>query len=135
MDWAVVTVPRSPFGGTLCEDRAAADLRGIGLKSYVPKLLRTVVRRGKGKVEHIEPLFARYLFAELDDRWPKILRTPHVSGLLMSGEQPAHVPDEVIAELKQREGPNGLIPVATAKRPTAAGDHLGGRCAVSAHRR
>jgi Transcription termination factor nusG len=78
----------------------------------------------------IRPLFPRYLFVVLTDRWPELESLPGVSHLLRDGDKPAAlrvlIPgrkrrdrpptptrvisgDEVIARIKSMAGPDGII--------------------------
>jgi hypothetical protein len=78
----------------------------------------------------VRPLFPRYLFVELTDRWPELESLPGVSHLLRDGDKPAAlrvlIPgrkrrdrpptptrvisgDEVIARIKSMAGPDGII--------------------------
>ena len=115
MQWTVATVGTSAFGLTTNEHRAIADLTALGFASYAPRTIETVTKRGIRR-QKISPLFPGYLFAELTPRWPDLLTAYHVRGLLMAGESPACVAQEVIDELHQRERPDGLIPCAGARR-------------------
>lgn len=75
----------------------------------------------------VRPLFGPYLFVLLTEQWGGISTLPGVAGLLMDGEHPARLHmsvvkrrrgqiahktldgDQVIARLRQQEGPDGVI--------------------------
>ena len=44
-----------------------------------------------------------YLFTRIELQWRGLRLCPGVIELVMSGEEPSHVPDEVIAEIQARE--------------------------------
>ena len=49
------------------------------------------------------PLFTGYLFVTIETHWHGAHYCPGVRRLVMNGERPARVPDQVIAELMARE--------------------------------
>lgn len=51
----------------------------------------------------ISPLFPGYLFVAIADRWYPVIWTQGVIRLLMSGDQPAKLPEKVMNELRKRE--------------------------------
>ena len=68
-----------------------------GFQTYVPRIRaprRTSVA-----------LFPSYAFVLIDLQWHAVRWSPGVLKLIMAGEQPARVPDQVIEELRSREGP------------------------------
>src|SRR5215510_12156007 len=70
------------------------------LETYLPRIrIRNRIR----------PLFAGYLFVRLPPRclW-FVLWTPHVIRLLMSGDQPAQLSEEIVSQIRKREH-NGLV--------------------------
>src|SRR5215475_4545003 len=88
MTWAVVQ----------CEAQREHVVRlllsRLGLQSYLPRIK---VR------QRITPLFPGYLFTALGRQFYPVLRTPHVIRLLMAGNEPARLDDEIVAELRRRE--------------------------------
>jgi transcriptional antiterminator RfaH len=57
----------------------------------------------------IVPLFPSYLFVSLHERrWYPVMWTPHVTRLLMSGDRPAQLPEDVVNQIRKREH-NGLV--------------------------
>jgi transcriptional antiterminator RfaH len=89
----------------MAEQRAAANLRRQGFATYLPLYRRR--RSHARRVELVErPLFARYLFVQLDlriDRWRTILGTFGVSGLVRIGDTPLPVPTRVVEALQRGE--------------------------------
>ena len=73
---------------------------------YLPRY--TKMRRHARKIEAVaRPLFPRYLFVALDlarDRWRSIQSTFGVVGLVMSGEQPAPLPTDVVESNPRARG-------------------------------
>lgn len=55
-----------------------------GIETYLP-----LVRERIGTKLHLRPLFGCYLFVRMGPRWRKLLSTPGVAGVLMSGDEPA----------------------------------------------
>jgi transcriptional antiterminator RfaH len=87
----------------------------LGYVTYVPRILvKRPLRYGR-TMEVIEPLFVNYLFVEIQMQWHAVQRCCGVSSILFDGAGPAHVPEQVIAELKGREGNDGLIRLAPAR--------------------
>lgn len=92
------------------EARAAQNLEQQGYTVFLPWCEIARIRRGK-LAHRIEPLFARYLFIELDDvtsNWYPIRSTRGVHALVRFGvnADPVSVPDHLIAELKTLEQKN-----------------------------
>jgi transcriptional antiterminator RfaH len=93
------------------ESRAAAHLLRQGYDVYLPRYLKR--RRHARRVENVSaPLFPRYLFVGFDvmaARWRSIQSTQGVSSLVCNSNEPAVLPESVVAELRRREDGNGLI--------------------------
>lgn len=91
------------------ETKALFHLKRQGFDVYLPIYKKT--RRHARKVDVIaKPLFPRYLFVSLDlsiDRWWSIKSTVGVSHLICLGDEPAPLPDGMIAALRSREGADG----------------------------
>src|SRR5262252_5307625 len=94
MNWAVIQTEAQR------EHAVRLLLMRAGFETYLP---RTRVRN------RITPLFAGYLFVRLPPRclW-FVLWTPHVIRLLMSGDQPAQISEEIVNQIRKREH-NGLV--------------------------
>src|SRR5215471_14517515 len=78
-----------------------------GYKIYQP-LLREPRRSHGRKIIATPPLFPGYLFVWVVQGWWDARWSAGVRRLVMDGEQPARVPDAVIAEIKSRER-NGFV--------------------------
>jgi transcriptional antiterminator RfaH len=103
--WYVVhTQPQS-------EGRAEFNLRRQGFATYLPRYQRT--RRHGRKTETVaRPLFPRYLFVGFDiarDRWRAVQSTFGVMHLVFAGDEPAPISDDIIEEIRSREGENGYV--------------------------
>ena len=95
--WYVVhTKPRQ-------EARALENLQNQGFNCFLPTM--QVQKLRNQKVQTLtEPMFSRYLFIQLHDQtqnWGPIRSTLGVSKLVSFGPQPAKVPPEFIAFLKE----------------------------------
>ena len=92
--WAVVQCE------TQREHAVRLLLMRAGYETYLPRI------RARNR---ITPLFAGYLFVRLTRwRWYFVMWTPHVIRLLMSGDQPAQLPEEIVTQIRKREH-NGLV--------------------------
>ena len=93
------------------EAKVVAHLARQSFDSYLPRYLKR--RRHARRIENVmAPLFPRYLFVKVDmatQRWRAIHSTVGVSHLVCRGDEPAPVPESVIAALKAREGAEGVI--------------------------
>jgi transcriptional antiterminator RfaH len=99
--WSVVQT------GEHQEASAARRLRKLGFEVYLPRLIemRKDYRKHRGKRRVLVPLFAEYLFVKVNvlmRRWGDILHTIGVEGVLLAGEVPAQLPDELIEILARR---------------------------------
>jgi hypothetical protein len=83
----------------LAQERVALHfLRLAGFEVYLPRLREQRILRGR-RVEVTPPLFPSYCFVAIELQWHAAHRAPGTNGLVMNGGGPAHVPDNVIAEL------------------------------------
>src|SRR5271168_3719729 len=93
------------------EAKATGHLRRQGFETYLPRYLKR--RRHARKVETVAaPLFPRYVFVAVDlaaQRWRSIYSTVGVARLVCNGDDPAAVPDAVVAALRGREDAGGFI--------------------------
>jgi transcriptional antiterminator RfaH len=93
------------------EAKAVAHLHRQGFDVYWPRYLKR--RRHARKIETVAaPLFPRYVFVAVDlaaQRWRSICSTVGVARLVCNGEDPAAVPDGVVAALRGREDVSGFI--------------------------
>ncbi len=101
MDWFVVhTKPRQ-------EARAQLNLERQGFTCFLPTFAKEKLTKQALEVVK-EPLFARYLFIELDTQisgksWSPIRSTLGVSKLVSFGTEPARVDPELIHILRDQE--------------------------------
>jgi len=78
-----------------------------GFETYCPRLREQRRRHGR-KIITTPLLFPGYLFVWVVRGWWDARWSAGVGRLIMDGEQPARVPDAVIAEIKSRER-GGLV--------------------------
>jgi transcriptional antiterminator RfaH len=101
--------------------RAELNLRNQHFTTYLPRWRVEKLRNGS-RVECVEPLFPNYLFISLsrhDENWHKVRSTRGVARLLRFGDDPASVPEAVVAEIRCRAGGNA------PQRPVlSAGDRV-----------
>lgn len=115
MTWVVArTQPRR-------ERWAAENITRQGACPYMPRYSELAPSPTiSGRLIRKElPLFPSYIFVKLmDGRWRFLLGTFGLMGLIMGTDGPTRVPEHVIAELRKREGPDGMIrlPPAPVKR-------------------
>jgi transcriptional antiterminator RfaH len=107
------------------EATAARNLVRQDYDVYLPRYLKR--RLHARKIDLVaRPLFPRYMFVTIDmatQRWRSIQSTFGVSRLVCNGEDPAAVPDGVVAALMAREDSNGFVKVDI--KPTfAPGDKV-----------
>jgi transcriptional antiterminator RfaH len=107
------------------ENKASIHLGRQGFETYLPRYLKK--RRHARRVEIVRAaLFPCYLFVAIDrqtQRWRCISSTVGVSNLVCNGDEPAPVPDTVIAALREREDENGLVRLPARPR-FAQGDKV-----------
>jgi transcriptional antiterminator RfaH len=87
-----------------CENLAVANLERQGYTCYFPRILQQ-----NGKVNLIRPLFPRYLFVAITERWYSIRGTRGVSYILLGDNGPATIPPAVIESIKSKENEQGFI--------------------------
>ena len=86
--WSVVQVESQ------CEHVVRLLLMRSNFETYLPRIKFR---------SRISLLFPTYIFIRLAERWYPILWTPHVVRLLMSGDQPAKLPEDVVTQIRKRE--------------------------------
>jgi transcriptional antiterminator RfaH len=87
------------------ETKALEHLSRQGYCAYLPRY-RTLVKHARRRQVVLRPLFPRYLFAGIDYpsmRWRPILSTLGVADVVRAGDEPAPVPSEVVAAIRERE--------------------------------
>lgn len=97
------------------EQVARANLVRQGYEIYLP-LMRELRRRQGRRCTVVSPMFPRYLFVHLDqrtDNWGPIRSTHGVVSIVRFGHEPARVPAELIAFLREREDIQGIQTVST----------------------
>jgi hypothetical protein len=98
------------------EQTARRFLELGGFSVYIP----VVRERDRRRVVRFRPLFPAYCFISFrDGRWWDARWTVGVAALIMAGDGPAQLGDQVIDELKSRER-NGAVepsPGETSSRP------------------
>ena len=103
--WYVVhTQPRT-------EIQVVNHLERQGYQVFCPRYCRTV-RHARRAKSVLAPLFPNYVFVRLDvsrDHWRSINGTRGVVRLLMQGETPQPVPNDVINGLRARTRANGTF--------------------------
>lgn len=94
-----------------CELKAALNLQRQGFKVYLPRYLK--LRRHARKLEVVaRPLFPRYIFVAIDiaiHRWRSIQSTFGVARLVTNGDDPAMVPEGVVAAIMAQEDEKGFV--------------------------
>jgi transcription antitermination factor NusG len=97
--WFVVAcAPRREFA-------VERDIMDLGYETYIPRMTRRVVYRGR-RVLRVEPLLSGYLFVQFDPligAWGDIEVCDDVWGLLKHGHSPAAVRAGELNRLKQAE--------------------------------
>lgn len=90
-----------------------------GYQTYFPRLRERRISHGR-KIEIRPALFPGYAFVLIQLQWHAARWAPGTLGLIMNGAGPAHVPDNVIDEIRRREV-DGLVELAPppALRPGA----------------
>jgi transcriptional antiterminator RfaH len=103
--YAIHTNPRE-------EDRAHSNLSAWGVETYCPKLKRVRTLNFTGcTVQVIDHMFPRYIFARFNAEamLHKVRFTRGVRNVVMIGDVPARVEDDIIDILRSRMSPDGLI--------------------------
>jgi transcription antitermination factor NusG len=95
--------------GQLDGRRERLALHGLGLAGYEVYVPRVRAPR------RVEALFPSYVFISITLQWHAARWCPGMWRIIMAGDEPAHVPDAVIAELHARER-DGLIILPSARR-------------------
>lgn len=86
------------------EDMVAERIERCGYRTLTPRARFRV----NGKLR-IAAVFPGYLFTEIESRWYDIRWCVGVLRIIMSGEQPAHLPESEVEKIMQQTGRNGLI--------------------------
>jgi transcriptional antiterminator RfaH len=105
------------------ETVAQANLERQGYESYLPRLVRSVLR-GQQRRERSVPLFPRYLFLRLREGSQPlgpVRSSVGVSGVVRFGPDYAIVPDEAICQLQARADPLTGLHRLTPAKPLVSG--------------
>ena len=92
------------------ETKALEHLLRQGYSAYLPRY-RTQISHARRRQTVLRPLFPRYLFAGIDRasmRWRPILSTIGVVDVVRAGTEPAPVPSEIVATIREREDAGGF---------------------------
>jgi transcriptional antiterminator RfaH len=86
------------------KERSLRDRFGASLPEVFLPLIRATVRRWQRPAKVLGPLFPCYLFArfDLEAAYSRIRYASGVCDLVRAGDQPRIVPEEIVAQLKQR---------------------------------
>ena len=93
------------------EPRAEFQLNRQGFQTFMPKHQKTI-RHARKLRTVMTPLFPRYLFVSLDlgrDQWRSVNGTFGVSNLVMQGERPAALSDELVETFKSATDESGFV--------------------------
>ena len=109
MTWAVVQ----------CESQREHAVRLLLMRrryeTYFPRI------RDRSR---IQPLFPGYLFVHLTgQQFYSVMWTPHVIRLLMAGDQPAQLPEDVVDRLRKRER-DGFVKLPLVSRALKRGQKV-----------
>ena len=81
-----------------CESQREHIVRVLLMRARYETYIPRIKHRSR-----ISPLFPSYLFVRSTDRWYPVRWTDHVVRVLMSGDQPAQLPEAVITSIRKRE--------------------------------
>ncbi len=108
MRWYVVQTQ------TRAEKRALWHLENQGFRCFLPRF-RKLTRHARRSRSVLEPLFPRYLFAQLDlnaTTWRSINGTRGVVALLANGPKPVPVPEGLVETLISDSDEAGITPLS-----------------------
>jgi len=94
-------------------------------------IVRVLLMRAKyetyiPRIKHrsrIAPLFPSYMFVRTAERWYPVMWTAGVVRLLMSGDQPAQLPEKVMHEIRKREI-GGFVKLPSPTNRLRKGQHV-----------
>jgi transcriptional antiterminator RfaH len=87
--WAIIQTE------TQREHTARLMLMRQGFETYMPRI--------RVKADRIALLFPTYIFCRIVDRWYSARWTIGVTRMLMDGDQPARISEQILEEIRQRE--------------------------------
>ena len=100
---------------TRAEERALWHLENQGFRCFLPRF-RKLTRHARRSRSVLEPLFPRYLFAQIDlnvAAWRSINGTRGVVSLLANGPEPVPVPEGLVESLIADSDEAGITPLST----------------------
>ncbi len=100
------------------ERLATQNIRNQGFELYLPMYRE----KSSKNIELARPLFPRYIFVKVLQKWSSLTGTYGVSGLLMEGSAPKKVPDRVLTALQNREDSEGFVVIEN--KGIKAGDEV-----------
>lgn len=118
-----------------CDKKAALNIVDQGFLIYTPRYLE--IRSNGKEVERL--LFPSYIFVEIKDRWRTLSSTRGVSRIVTFNGKPSQVPEQIITQLRSREGPDGFYhfpqdpPFKPGERLRSTGGLLKGHFCVFQH--
>lgn len=83
----------------------------------------TYMPRFKSKAGKILLLFPSYMFVRITARWYPVALTPGVTRVLMAGDQPARLGEEIVSTIRKREV-GGLVKLPSNGRRLFKGDKV-----------
>lgn len=83
----------------------------------------TYMPRFKSKAGKILLLFPSYIFVRITTRWYPVAWTPGVTRILMTGDQPARLPEQIVDAIRKREV-GGLVRLPNNGRGLRKGDQV-----------
>jgi transcription antitermination factor NusG len=104
--WSVVQT-------TTGHEMVVADrIERVGYETFIPKAKFNINER-----ERITPIFQGYMFTLIESGWYHVKWTQGVLRIIMSGDQPAAVPDEELRRLLDMTDDDGLVRLPKAPEP------------------
>jgi transcriptional antiterminator RfaH len=94
------------------EEMVAERIERVGYQTLTPRARFRINDKLR-----IAAVFPGYCFAKVEHRWYDIRWCVGVLRLIMSGEQPAHLPDIEVDKIMREMDRNGLIKLPKAKTP------------------
>jgi transcription antitermination factor NusG len=106
------------------EPVAEANLRALPIETFLPLVRRRVHHATRAPRTVLRPLFPRYLFAQfcVAVSLRAVRYTRGVLRVVGSGAEPWPVDDAIIADIRERIGPEGYVQLE--ERPFRAGDRV-----------
>jgi transcriptional antiterminator RfaH len=106
------------------QERLALHLLGLaGFTVYFPRIKVQRQLPNRKRLELTPGLFPGYAFVAIELQWWKAQRTPGVLRLVLDGEHPAHVPDNVIEAIRKCEV-NGFVQLPKPRGEFERGDKV-----------